>query len=96
MSKSHFYAVSYEDNESGGVDKLFDNFIDAVYHAIKLFGELLPCEKDRDRFLEVCADPEFLARVDVYECKDIDDACAKFFDAVFISLFHLDNDMYYR
>ena len=50
MSKRHLYAVSYEGNNGGGVDKLFNNFIDAVYHAIKLFGELLPCEKDRDRF----------------------------------------------
>lgn len=96
MSKTHLYAVSYEDNEGGGVDKLFNSFVNAVYHASKLFGELLPYENDPVRFLEVCADPDYFARVDVYECDSWDEADKQFADAVFVPLFHLDSGMNFR
>lgn len=96
MSKPHLYAVSYEDNEGGGVDKLFNSFVDAVYHACKLFGQILPDEDNPARFLAACENPEFLARVDVFECDDWDDAEAQFVDALFTPLFHLDNGMDFR
>lgn len=96
MQKLPLYAVSYEDNESGCVHKVTNNFHDAVYFACKLFGELLPYEDDPTRFLEVCADPETIVRVDVYECDNRDEAYAQFADALFDPLFHLDNGMDFR
>lgn len=96
MQKLPLYAVSYEDNEGGGVDKVFNSFVNAVYHACKLFGQLLPYEDDPARFLEVCADPETIVRVDVFECDSYDEANAQFADALFTPLFHLDNAMDFR
>ena len=90
------YAVSYEDNEGGGVHRTINSFPDAVYFACKLFGELLPYENDPARFLEVCADPETIVRVDVFECDSYDEAYAQFVDALFTPLFHLDNGMDFR
>lgn len=96
MSKLPLYAVSYEDNEGGTVHRVVNSFPDAVYYACKLFGELMSFENDPTRFLEACADPNFLARVDVFECDDWDDADAQFADALFTPLFHLDNGMDFR
>ena len=96
MSKFHLYAVSYEDNEGGGIHKVTNSFPDAVYQATALFGQLLPYEDNPARFLEVCADPETIARVDVFECDSRDDADAQFADALFTPLFHLDNGMDFR
>ena len=90
------YAVSYEDNEGGGVHKLTNSFPDAVYQACTLFGQILPYEDNPARFLAACANSEFLARVDVFECEDWDDADAQFADALFTPLFHLDNGMDFR
>lgn len=96
MQKLHFYAVSYEDNEGGGVHRVTNSFPDAVSYACKLFGELLPYEDDPTRFLEVCEDPETIVRVDVFECDSHDEADAQFVDALFDPLFHLDNSMDFR
>ena len=93
MYKPPLYAVSYEDNDGGGVEKVFNSFATATYYACKLFGQLLPYEDNPARFLEVCADPETIVRVDVYECDSEDDADAQFADALFTPLFHLDNGM---
>lgn len=96
MQKLPLYAVSYEDNEGGGVHKVTNSFPHAVYCASNLFGGLLPYEDDPARFLEVCEDPETIVRVDVYECDDRDEADAQFADALFTPLFHLDNGMDFR
>lgn len=93
MSKFPLYAISYEDNEGGGVYRTMNSFPGAVNFACKLFGELLPDESTPARFLAACANPEFLARVDVYECDSWDDADAQFADALFTPLFHLDSGM---
>lgn len=96
MSKLPLYAVSYEDNDGGGVNRVINSFGDAVYFACKLFGELLPFENDPARFLEVCEDPETIVRVDVFECDSFDKADEQFADALFTPLFHLDNGMDFR
>ena len=96
MYKLPLYAVSYEDNEGGGIYKVTNSFTDAVYHATALFGQLLPDEDNPARFLAACENPEFLASVDVYECDSLDDADAQFADALFTPLFHLDNGMDFR
>ena len=96
MSKLPLYAVSYEDNEGGAVHRVDNSFTNAVYFACKLFGELLPYEDNPTRFLEVCADPETIVRVDVFECDSMDDADEQFADALFTPLFHLDNGMDFR
>ena len=96
MSKFPLYAVSYEDNEDGCVVEVLDCFTEAVYRATILFAEILPFEEDPVRFLEVCADPETLVRVDVFECDSEDDADEQFCDATFTPLFHLDNGMDFR
>ena len=93
---NHLYAVSYEDNEGGGVHRVTNSFPDAIYLACKLFGELLPYEDNPTRFLEVCADPETIVRVDVFECDSWGDADVQFIDALFTPLFHLDNGMDFR
>lgn len=54
MYKPPLYAVSYEDNEGGGVHRTMNSFPDAVYFACKLFGELLPYEDNPARFLAAC------------------------------------------
>ena len=93
MPKLHLYAVSYEDNEGGGIHKVTNSFPEAVYQAAALFGQLLPYEDNPARFLEVCADPETIVRVDVFECDSWDEADEQFADALFTPLFHLDNGM---
>ena len=68
MYKPTLYAVSYEDNEGGSVYRVVNSFTNAVYFACELFGQLLPDEDNPARFLAACENPEYLARVDVFEC----------------------------
>ena len=96
MFKSPLYAISFEDNYGGGIHRTVNSFSNAVCYACKLFGLLLPEENNPARFLAACENPEFLARVDVFECDSWDDADEQFADATFVPLFHLENGMDFR
>lgn len=91
------YAVTYETEGMGGVDSMFGSYGSAVFKACELFGSILPVDSsDPKEFQRELTNPDFLARVDVFECDSEDDADEQFADALFTPLFHLDNGMDFR